>query len=187
MRTLVAALVLATLVATATGCTSPAPTASPATVKPAATPVTPTTAATPAATPQITEPTDIPTPLPTMAPFSDPYPAPELGDPNWVVVASWDATGARQRIASHGQAKQGAIIDAAYACEQKTRITFRATDARTGDVVASFSGTCRPGQIAKGTFTPDAKKMKVNFDAASTDPDVHFWVKLAVTKDDFLP
>ena len=65
-----------------------------------------------------------------MAAFSDPYPAPEGGYPNWAVVASWDATGARQRIASHGHAKQGAIIDAAYACEQKTQITALETETK---------------------------------------------------------
>lgn len=188
MRSLVAALALATLAALAMGCTSPAPTATPVTPKPSASPSPrATTAATLAATPLTAEPTDIPTPLPTMAAFGDPYPAPELGDPNWAVVASWDATGARQRIASHGQAKAGAIIEAAFACEQATQITIYATDARTGDPVINMSAPCRPGQIGKGSFTPDAKKMTVNFDSASADPEARFWVKIAVPKDQYLP
>ena len=112
-----------------------------------------------AATPLTAEPTDTPTPLPTMPAFGDPYPAPEVGGAQgWAVVASWDESGDPGHVVSNGQAKAGAIIDVAYACEQATQITIHATDARTGDPVVNLSAPCRPGQIGKGSFTPDGRE-----------------------------
>ena len=103
------------------------------------------------------------------------------------MVASIDSSGDVERVVTNGQAKAGAIIDVAYACEQATQITIHATDARTGDPVVNLSAPCSPGEIGRGTFGPTGRKMTVNFDAATVDPAVRFWVKIAVPTDHYLP
>jgi hypothetical protein len=170
MRSLITAIGLAALVA---GCAAPAP--------PTAT-ATPSPVATLSATPATLAPTDAPTPLPTMPAFGDPYP-----DQGWAVVASWDASGDRVRVVSKGQAKARALIDVAYACDKATQLTIRATDQGTGDAVVGLGTQCLPGSLGRATFPSTGRKMTVNFDSASVDPAVRFWVKIAVPTDHYLP
>lgn len=182
MRSLVVWLTAGLLVV---GCIAPTPSPS---IQPTPSPIPVPASPLPTPTPPAA-PTPPAIPAPTIAAFTDPYPAPELGAPNWTVVASWDGSTDPDHtfVVSRGQAKRGALLDVAYACDRAAQITIRATDSGSGDPLFSFSAPCQPGTIGRGSFGPTDKKVTVSNDA-STDPlSARFWVKVAVPTDHFAP